>query len=165
MVSPHANTHAHDHEWRPPADDSAFNYEDGALHIRERCDYVEQRSAGTSQRLDETFYETVYECGARRVHRFDLSEIRAWNREDGSYTLIADAETVFDMDGVEDVLLEQIEQRAAERLTETTDGDEPMALEWFHYDGVDTGTHEFLVEVGDTDYLLTYRHTEVTRLD
>jgi hypothetical protein len=173
MVSPAANTHAHDHEWYVPED--AWIYEDGAMHLTEACRYVEQRSAGHSERLDETFYETMYECSERRSHRFDLVKIERYRGDDnmGAAVTVAEAADAFEMrDGMSQVLLEEIELEARERLSEGYDDDRhPLVVEWFAYDGVDTSTHTVDVRVTydglDAElqgwYRLTYEHTEAVR--
>lgn len=161
-TGPDPSNHAHEHEWYSPRDDSAFYYEDGALHLTEVCEYIEQRSAGHSERLDETFYETMYECDVTRVHRFDLTRIERVE-SDGSHSVVAEAENVFEMDGVDPSLLEAIESRGAEKCTEATDDHEPVAL-----DAIDVGVCTDDIHVGVTydgvRYRLQYSWTERNRL-
>jgi hypothetical protein len=157
----------HNHEWITPLDDSTYIYEDGALHITERCEYIEQRSAGHSERLDETFYETMYKCEAERCHRFDVTGIEhVYYRDDegeGCLTLSQDAEAIFEMEDAPQGLREEIELAARERLCDDSDSP-PEVFDWFYHEHVDTGPHHIEVEVRGEQYYLTYEQTEVKRL-
>lgn len=174
MVSPHADPHAHEHEWRLPQDPSfAFEYEDGALHVFEHCEYVEQKSAGTSERLDETFYETVYECEAVRARRYDLSRIeRLEKTENGHESVETLAETRDELQDFYDespALFEKLEQRGAARLLGRADDvDEPRAygLLETHHGRVEGPTHiGMVIEVDDSFYLLRWSKSGVKRVD
>jgi hypothetical protein len=167
--APPEPSHAHEHEWAGPDDDSGFIYEDGAMYITEHCRYSEERAAGHSDRLDETFYETMYACEASRFHRFDLTKIEhVYFRDDGEEGLLTltAGESVFDFgDDVPPELLEAIEHAAREKLTKPTDDyDEPQVHDWVWRDGVDTDDHHVEVEVGGETYRLTYSHTEAGRV-
>lgn len=166
MVSPSANTHAHEHEWKMPEDDSAFIYEDGAMHVTERCRYVEQKSAGTSARLDETFYETVFECERARTHRFDVTEVAVvypeTDESERTVQVLEQVENVFELtDHMDDAFVEEIESEAREVLC---GGKHPEVLDWCHHGSVDTGEHIIEVVHDGTRYRLTYTHSEVTNL-
>lgn len=185
MVSPYADSHAHEHEWAVPEHSDAWLYEDGAMHVWEDCRYIEQRSAGHSERLDETFYETMYECDASRSHRFDLtgiervtgpldegSDLRG-DDTDAAQTLSEGADVFEIAEDVGDVLLEEIELAAAQRLSEGLEDDpHPVVVDWFSYDGVEHGPHYVevhvecdLLEPDDCGwYRLRYEHTDTERM-
>lgn len=154
----------HDHEWLIEQTNDAFLYEDGAVHIFEECEYADERPAGHSERLDETFYETVFECEARRSHRFDLTGIRALDGDGDPIATLAEGsfEAVQEAYEQHTELVEQIEQRAAERLCADGD-DEPLALDWVQYGAVDTDEHTVTIDLGGDHYELTFTHdgTEV----
>jgi hypothetical protein len=162
-TAPPSNPHAHEHEFRVIEDDSAFFYEDGALFVTERCDYIEQRSAGHSKRLDETFYETMYECETERTHRFDLVSIEhkyVETEDTEGYLRLADgADELLTLYDEYPTLFEEIERAAAQRLCD--DGD---AIDFTSKLSVDHSDHQITVEVDDEQYRLTYEFTEVKRI-
>lgn len=165
MVSPYANSHAHEHEWFVSRD--GWVAEDRAIIIFEDCHYSEERAAGHSERLDETFYKTMYSCEERRSHRFDVTELEEYvdtkvAQTTGYRTLSegADAWEVFEDVSIETA--EKIELAAIEKLTAPSEENgEPEVIEWFDYDGVDTSDHTVTVHVNGTAYRLTFSHTDV----
>jgi len=163
--------HAHDHEWHMREDESGLEYEDAAVIIFEECEFVEITGSSTCERLDETFYETGYECEASRKNRFDLVGIErlhglADQHEDFAETLCEGRDDVLEAHDRDPILVEEIELRAAEVLCDGTDG-QPEALDWMYrwYDG--QTTFHITIEVSHShgrtfEYELTYEHTEVT---
>lgn len=160
---------AHEHEWHVREDESALLYEDGAVYVYEDCEYVEITGSATSERLDETFYETGFECDASRYHRFDLVGIErlhglADQHEDFAETLCEGRDYVLEAYDRDPKLVEEIEQRAAEVVCDGADGP-PEAFGWIHRGHVDESAHYVTVEVfhshGRTfEYRLTFEHTE-----
>lgn len=164
MVSPNASSHAH--EWRVPEDDSAYIYEDGAVYVTETCRYVEQRSAGHSERLDETFYETLYECESERLHRFDITEVAVvYPETDDSerrVQVLERVENVFELvDRMDESFVTELEADAREALC---GGEHPEVIDWFSHDDLDTGEHTVEVCHDGTRYRLTYTRTEVDEI-
>jgi hypothetical protein len=173
---PAANPHAHQHEWRIPQTDAAFNYEDGALYVHEHCHYVEQKCVGTSSR-GETYYETMYECEGHRAHRYDLVGIKRIEMDQSeelggivanvAERLAESREEVLELHDEHPMLAEEIESRAAERLTEGADGDpHPLAFETA-IEGTKAMRRGFSigVEYDGERYEAVYEHTDVRRLD
>lgn len=185
-TEPPEPSHAHEHQWRVPEHTSAFRYEDGAVHVEDECHYTEGKTAGHSERLDETFYETTYVCEERRVHRFDLMRIERYGPRNAEVakTLAAGRDGLSELYDECPRLVEEVEQRAAERLTGRSDADDgPRACEWVRRGSVMSGEHSIDVSVshgettaqstsasdvddvrvGKNTYKLTYEHTETHR--
>jgi hypothetical protein len=168
-TAPPSNSHAHEHEWIVIEDDSAYMYEDGALFIRQECMYSEERSAGHSSRLDETFYETMYECGTERTFRFDLVTIEHQYCEayedddiDGRMTLAEGREAIHSIYDRHPELVEEIERAARKSLLGTDT--QPEAMAFHDWECVDTSDHSIYVNVEGERYRLTYEFTERKRL-
>lgn len=119
----------HEHEWHLDHD-TPCEYYGTDLFVRERCEWVEITGSTTSERLDETFYETGAECAATRTTVF---EVHIPAIESGE---IPDDGRV----------AEQIDRRVEERLT--GEHGEPEVLDWHDWrDGVDKSTHTLYVDV------------------
>lgn len=161
MGRPIGNTHRHKHDFIVAGDD-AFVYEDGAMHVFEECTYVEQSRVGHSQRLDEAFYETMYECDESRSRRFDLTGIEKISRENTDAAhIVAEGADAFEIEeGMDTLLFEKIVSKASQRLTGNYEGNpEPLVLEWFDRHSVDSGPHFVDIEgldITDSRYRLRY---------
>jgi hypothetical protein len=70
----------HDHEWRLQNAEPAL--EDGRAIFMEECGWVEITGTATSERLDETFYETGAECD--EVNRYWFNAERAERKHENS---------------------------------------------------------------------------------
>ncbi len=156
---------AHEHEWIVPEDESAYCYEDGAMHINRECNWVEVTGSAHSEKHDETFYSYGAECDAHEVYRFDLTKIEHQYCEtydaddiDGRITLADGREEVLSFYDRHPALLEEIERAAAETLCGGEDG--PEALAWHSFDHVDTSDHTITVEVDDEQFRLTYEFSD-----
>jgi hypothetical protein len=128
-------SHSHDHEWECYGGSDSFVHEDFALHVHEDCSYAEVTGSATSERHDETFYEYGYECDATRRHRFEIVRIERVNADGEVAETLADGRD--EVEGVSDLPMAAIEQRAAERLAEASgsrpkppERGGPAALAW-----------------------------------
>lgn len=63
----------HDHEFEEPDHEIV---EDGAWIVTVPCNFVEITGSQTSERLDETFYETGWECEVYKHVRLDASSVQ-----------------------------------------------------------------------------------------
>jgi len=70
----------HEHEWRLRNEEPLL--EDGRAIITEECGWVEITGTATSERLDETFYETGAECN--EVNRYSFRAKRAERKHENS---------------------------------------------------------------------------------
>jgi hypothetical protein len=155
----------HDHEWAVPQDDSAVFYEDGAVFVRQHCEYVEILDSYTDYARDEVYYEEGQSCERSRRFRFDLTGVERLHshptRDEVSVETLAETceavERLYDRDPI---LVEDIEQRAAERLAGPAgDDDMPEALDWVVWDDVDKGPHTLELKAHHGERTFTYRLT------
>lgn len=65
--------HSHEHEWL--AEDMDVEH-DEYVYFHQSCSFAETYSVGHSERLDETFYETGWECEATRTITYGVD----WDR-------------------------------------------------------------------------------------
>jgi hypothetical protein len=146
----------HEHEWEVPHDESAVFYEDGAVFVRQYCQYVEILDSYTDYARDEVYYEEGQSCDQSRTFRFDLAGI-----EHNGEALAETREAVLSLYDTDPRLVEKVEQRAAERLCGPAgDDDMPEALDWVVWDDVDKGPHLLRMEYGGDTYQLRYEFTE-----
>jgi hypothetical protein len=161
----------HDHEWQVPQDDSAVFYEDGAVFVRQYCQYVEILDSYTDDGRDEVYYEEGQSCDQSRTFRFDLTGVERLHglrdqHEDFAETLAETREAVHTLYDRDPRLVEEIEQHAAERLCGPAGDDEmPAALDWVVWDDVDKGPHTIGIKVHHGHartfaYRLTFEFTE-----
>jgi hypothetical protein len=156
----------HDHEWEVPHDDSAVFYEDGAVFVRQYCQYVEILDSYTDYARDEVYYEEGQSCDRSRTFRFDLTgvkKLRGLNdmHTDRSVWLADSRESFLSLHDEHPRLVEEIEQRAADRLCGPAGDDEmPAALDWVVWDDVDKGPHTTMVPYGGDIYQVRYEFTE-----
>lgn len=152
-------SNGHEHEWHVDEGQDLI-YEDGAVFLHEECEYVEIIDSQTSARHDETFYETGYECEATKTYRFDLVTIEKLHGMTDAHesieTVCAGREAILSLYDENPILVEEIEQRAAETLC---GGNNPEALDWCWH-RVDTANHEITVEYNGDTYRLEYEHTD-----
>jgi len=69
-----------DHEWRLSED---IIFEDGAVFLRDDCEWVEILGSHTDEARDETYYNEGASCDESRTRRLDMSEIRHDSHSDG----------------------------------------------------------------------------------
>ena len=168
MVRPGAPaepSNAHQHEWHVREDESALLYEDGAVFIEEDCEYVEITGSSYSEKHDETFYGTGYECDATRRHRFDLTGIERLHGVDDAHkdihTICDGRDKVLSLYDHDPMLVEEIELAARERLCEDAD-EPPLAFNMVGFNGIEQRKFQFTIERGGETYRLTYEHDETT---
>jgi len=161
---------AHEHEWIVEEDESAYNYEDGAMFIHRVCNWVEVTGSAHSKKHDETFYSYGAECDAHEMYRFDLvciehqyCETYEGDEIDGRMTLADGREEVLSFYDRQPTLLEEIERAAAETLCGGVDGG-PEALDWHSFESVDTSDHTVTVDVDGEQFRLTYEFSDRKRL-
>lgn len=118
----------------------SFEPDGDHLYVYEHCEYDVARSAGHSERLDETFYETIWSCNETRTTTFRAKAVE--RTEDAA---------LLERGGVE--WCEAVEE-AQLRLT-GADG-EPEMLDWYEWGEGVRGTPALVVDVENTEYRVEY---------